>query len=148
MNTPAPSKPIDILLVEDSPTDALLTQHALSKARLINRLHIVKDGVEAIAFLRRQEPYADAPRPQLILLDLNMPRMDGREVLAELKADDNLKIIPVIVLTTSAAEEDVIKSYKLHANAYITKPVGFDAFTEAVASIENFWFAVVTLPPT
>ena len=147
MNTPTPSHPIDILLVEDSPTDAFLTQHALSKARLVNRVHTVKDGVEAIAFLRKQAPYADAPRPHLILLDLNLPRMDGREVLAEIKADDDLKIIPVIVLTTSDAEEDILTSYRLHANAYITKPVGFDAFADAVASIENFWFAVVTLPP-
>ena len=146
---PAPTvKPIEILLVEDSPTDALMTKHALARARLVNRLHVVEDGVKAIAFLRRQEPYADAPRPHLILLDLNMPRMDGREVLAEIKADENLKVIPVIVLTTSSAEEDVLKSYKLHANCYITKPVGFGAFAEAVASIENFWFAVVTLPPS
>ena len=105
MNTPTPCKPIDILLVEDSPTDTLLTKRALANARLINRLHIVEDGVKAMAFLRREEPYADAPRPQLILLDLNMPRMDGREVLAAIKADEDLKIIPVIVLTTSSAEE-------------------------------------------
>src|SRR5438067_71755 len=128
MNTPASSNPIDILLVEDSPTDSLLTRRALADAKLVNRLHIVEDGVKALAFLRKQEPYADAPRPDLILLDLNMPRMDGREVLAEIKSDEDLKIIPVIVLTTSSAEEDVLKSYKLHANCYITKPVGFGAF--------------------
>lgn len=139
--------PIDILLVEDSPTDALLTKRALAHAKLINRLHIVDDGVKAMQFLRRQEPYTDAPRPHLILLDLNLPKKNGREVLAEIKADDDLKTIPVIVLTSSSAEEDVVGSYKLHANSYITKPVGFEAFAEAVASIENFWLAVVTLPP-
>ena len=147
MNAPRLSKPIEILLVEDSPSDALLTKRALAKARFINRLHIVEDGVKAIAFLRKQEPYADAPRPHLILLDLNMPRMDGREVLAEIKTDENLTIIPVIVLTSSKAEEDVLSSYRLHANSYITKPVDFEAFADAVASIENFWFGVVTLPP-
>jgi two-component system response regulator len=141
------SKPIEILLVEDSPSDALLTKHALSSAKLVNRLHIVEDGVKAMAFLRKEEPYRDVPRPDLVLLDLNMPRKNGREVLAELKADEDLKIIPVIVLTSSSAEEDVLKSYKLHANSYITKPVGFEAFADAVTSIENFWFAVVTLPP-
>ena len=141
-------KPIDILLVEDSPTDALLTKRALADARLINRLHIVEDGVEAIDFLRRREPYADAPRPHLILLDLNMPRKDGREVLSEIKADEDLKVIPVIVLTTSQSDEDVLNSYKLHANCYIAKPVDFNSFAEAVAMIETFWFAVVTLPPS
>jgi two-component system response regulator len=139
--------PIDILLVEDSPTDALLTKRALAHAKLINRLHIVDDGVKALQFLRREAPYTDAPRPHLILLDLNLPKKSGREVLAEIKASDELKTIPVIVLTSSSAEEDVMGSYKLHANSYITKPVGFEAFAEAVASIENFWLAVVTLPP-
>jgi CheY-like chemotaxis protein len=139
--------PIDILLVEDSPTDALLTKRALAHAKLINRLHIVDDGVKAMEFLHRQAPYTDAPRPHLILLDLNLPKKNGREVLAEIKADEELKTIPVIVLTSSNAEEDVMGSYKLHANSYITKPVGFEAFAEAVASIENFWLAVVTLPP-
>ncbi len=146
MNT-STEKPIDILLVEDSPSDALLTRRAFADARFVHRLHIVEDGVKAIAFLRRQEPYADAPRPRLILLDLNMPRMDGREVLAEIKADDDLKTIPVIVLTTSNAEDDVLRSYQLHANCYVTKPVAFDSFAKAVEAIENFWFAVVTLPP-
>jgi len=141
------TKPIDILLVEDSPSDALLTKRALGDARLINRLHIVEDGVQAIAFLRNQDPYADAPRPQLILLDLNLPRKDGREVLSEIKADEDLRVIPVIVLTTSKSEEDILKSYKLHANCYIAKPVDFTSFADAIASIENFWFAVVTLPP-
>ena len=148
MNPITTSKPIDILLVEDSPTDALLTKRALADARLVNRLHIVEDGVEAIAFLRNQGRYADAPRPQIILLDLNLPRKDGREVLSEIKADEALKVIPVVVLTTSKSEEDVLKSYKLHANCYITKPVDFSSFAEAVVSLENFWFAIVTLPPT
>jgi len=147
MDIPDRIKPIEILLVEDSPTDALLTRRALERMKLINRLHIVEDGVKAIAFLRRQPPYADAPRPQLILLDLNMPRMDGREVLAEIKADEDLRIIPVVVLTTSNADVDVLRSYKLHANCYITKPVDFESFVQAIASLEHFWFAVVTLPP-
>ena len=147
MDTQVPSRLIDILLVEDSPTDVLLTKCALEEAKVMNRLHIVKDGVEALDFLHRREPYADAPRPDLILLDLNMPRKNGREVLAEIKADFDLKVIPVVVLTTSSAGEDVLRSYKLHANCYITKPVGYEAFAAAIASLENFWFAVVTLPP-
>ncbi len=147
MNTPTLSNPIEILIVEDSPTDALLTRRALADAKFFSRVHIAKDGVEAIAFLRNHAPYAAAPRPQLILLDLNMPRMGGREVLAEIKTDDDLRSIPVIVLTSSSAEEDVLSSYKLHANCYITKPVDFDAFAAAVASIENFWFFIATLPP-
>jgi two-component system response regulator len=147
MDLPDRIKPIEILLVEDSPTDALLTRRALENRKLINRLHVVEDGVKAVAFLRRQPPYADAPRPQLILLDLNMPRKDGREVLAEIKADEDLKIIPVVVLTTSNADVDVLRSYKLHANCYITKPVNFQSFVDAIASLEQFWFAVVTLPP-
>jgi len=146
MNTQANSKIIEILLVEDSPTDALLTKRALTDARMINRLHIVEDGVKALAFLRREPPYADAPRPDLILLDLNLPKKDGREVLTEIKADEHLRIIPVCVLTTSQAEEDVLKSYELHANCYIVKPVDFESFVNAVKVLENFWFAVVTLP--
>ena len=147
MDIPDHLKPIEILLVEDSPTDVLLTRRALEGSKLINRLHVVEDGVQAIAFLRREPPYADAPRPQLILLDLNMPRMDGREVLAEIKADEDLRMIPVVVLTTSNAEIDVLRSYKLHANCYITKPVDFASFVNAITSLEHFWFAVVTLPP-
>ena len=147
MDIPDHLKPIEILLVEDSPTDVLLTRRALEGSKLINRLHVVEDGVKAIAFLRREPPYADAPRPQLILLDLNMPRKDGREVLAEIKADEDLRIIPVVVLTTSNAEIDVLRSYKLHANCYITKPVDFASFVNAITSLEHFWFAVVTLPP-
>lgn len=140
-------KPIDILLAEDSPTDALLTRRALAGGKLLNRLHVVEDGVKAIAFLRQEPPYADAPRPHLILLDLNMPRKDGREVLAEIKADEELKVIPVVVLTTSNADADVLRSYQLHANCYITKPVDFDSFAAAIATLERFWFVVVTLPP-
>ena len=147
MDIPDSLKPIEILLVEDSPTDVLLTRRALEGRKLINHLHVVEDGVKAIAFLHREPPYAAAPRPQLILLDLNMPRKDGREVLAEIKADEDLRMIPVVVLTTSNAEIDVLRSYKLHANCYITKPVEFDSFVNAITSLEHFWFAVVTLPP-
>ena len=147
MSTQDNIEPIEILLVEDSPTDALLTRQALAGGKLLNRLHVVEDGVKAIAFLRRQPPYGDAPRPKLILLDLNLPRKDGREVLAEIKEDEDLRMIPVIVLTTSNAETDILRSYSLHANCYITKPVDFASFADAVADIETFWFAVVTLPP-
>ncbi len=138
--------PIEILLVEDSPTDVLMAREALDHAKVLNHLQVVEDGVEAMALLRRQGKYADAPRPDLILLDLNLPRKDGREVLAEVKADDDLKLIPVVVLTTSKAEEDVLKAYGHHANCYITKPVDFPEFAQVVKSIEHFWFAVVTLP--
>jgi two-component system response regulator len=148
MNKPAPVSPIDILLVEDSPSDALLTKQALASGKLMNRVHLVEDGEKAIAFLRRQPPYANAPRPHLILLDLNMPRKDGREVLAEIKSDEDLMVIPVIVLTTSNAESDVLRSYKLHANCYITKPMDFDSFADAISTIQDFWFALVTLPPS
>ena len=147
MNETKSMKAIEILLVEDSPTDALLTKRALAEARLINRLHHVEDGAQALAFLRRKPPFAGVPRPDLILLDLNLPKKDGREVLEEIKTDEELKIIPVVVLTTSRAEQDVLRSYRLHANCYITKPVDFDSFTDAISALENFWFAVVTLPP-
>jgi two-component system response regulator len=147
MNETKSMKAIEILLVEDSPTDALLTKRALADARLINRLHHVQDGVQALAFLRREPPFAGVPRPDLILLDLNLPKKDGREVLKEIKTDEELKVIPVVVLTTSRAEQDVLRSYRLHANCYITKPVDFDSFTEAISTLEKFWFAVVTLPP-
>ncbi len=146
MNTELQIKPIEILLVEDSPTDALLTKQALADAHLINRLHVVEDGVQALAFLRRQPPYEEMPRPDLVLLDLNLPKKNGCEVLSEMKADDDLKVIPVVVLTTSRAEEDVLKSYKLHANCYVVKPVDFASFAEAISILEKFWFAVVTLP--
>ena len=139
-------RPIDILLVEDSPTDALIAQEAFEQANLLNHLHIVEDGVEALAFLRRQGHYDAAPRPDLILLDWNLPRKSGQEVLAELKVDGELKLIPVVVLTTSQAEEDVVKAYGLYANCYIAKPVDFTNFTKAVEAIRQFWFNIVTLP--
>jgi two-component system response regulator len=139
-------RPIEILLVEDSPTDVLMTVEAFKYAKVLNNLHVVENGVDALAFLRRQGAHAGAPRPDLILLDLNLPRKDGREVLADIKADPELKIIPVVVLTTSKAEEDVVKAYGLHANCYVTKPVDFASFAEVVRSIEQFWFTVVTLP--
>ena len=139
-------RPIEILLAEDSATDVMLAEEALEQAKMRNNLHVVKDGVEALAFLRKEGKYAEVPRPDLILLDLNMPRKDGREVLAEVKADDDLKYIPVVVLTTSQAQEDVLKAYGLHANCYISKPVDFEQFTNVVRAIDQFWFTVVTLP--
>ena len=139
-------KPIELLLVEDSEPDVRLTIEALHEAKVKNRLWGVEDGVEAIDFLRRQGKYADSPRPDLILLDLNLPRKDGRQVLKEIKADDSLKRIPVVVLTTSKSEEAVLRAYDLHANCYITKPVDFNRFMEVVKSIENFWLTVVRLP--
>ena len=146
MGIPDLVKPIEILLVEDNPGDVRLTIEALKEAKVINHLTVVKDGVEALAFLRRQGSYTTAPRPHLILLDLNLPRKDGREVLADIKTDDNLKRIPVVVLTTSQDEQDVLKSYNLHANCYITKPVGLDQFVRVVRSIEDFWLGIVVLP--
>lgn len=146
MGIPDLVKPIEILLVEDNPGDVRLTVEALKEAKVINHLTVVKDGVEALAFLRRQGSYDTAPRPHLILLDLNLPRKDGREVLADIKTDDNLKRIPVVVLTTSQDEQDVLKSYNLHANCYITKPVDLDQFVRVVRSIEDFWLGIVVLP--
>jgi chemotaxis family two-component system response regulator Rcp1 len=139
-------RPVEILLVEDSPTDVLLAKEALEGSKIVNQLHTVPDGVEAMAFLRAEGKYAVAPRPSLILLDLNLPKKDGREVLAEIKTDEKLKRIPVAVLTTSKSEVDILKAYGLHANCYIVKPVNFEKFAEVVRYIENFWFAVVTLP--
>ncbi|WP_367128921.1 response regulator [Saccharothrix sp. HUAS TT1] len=141
-----PLNVIDVLLVEDDPGDALMTQEAFEHHKIRNLLHVVRDGVEALEFLRRQGPYEDAPRPGLILLDLNLPKMDGREVLAEIKADETLRPIPVVVLTTSEAEEDILRSYNLHANAYVTKPVDFDRFIEVVRQIDDFFVTVVKLP--
>jgi CheY-like chemotaxis protein len=137
---------IDVLLVEDDPGDVLMTREAFEHHKLANSLHVVEDGVEALKFLRREGDYADAPRPGLILLDLNLPKKDGREVLAEIKSDDDLCDIPVVVLTTSSAEQDVLKSYKLHANAYVTKPVNFNRFVDVVRQIDEFFVTVVTLP--
>ncbi|BAE51783.1 MULTISPECIES: response regulator [Paramagnetospirillum] len=137
----------EILLVEDNPGDARLAQEALKEGRMTSRLKVVVDGVEAMSFLRREGQYAGSPRPNLILLDLNLPRKDGRQVLAELKADEDLRRIPVVVLTTSQAEQDILRSYDLHANCYITKPVDLDRFISVVRSIEEYWCSVVTLPP-
>lgn len=138
--------PINILMVEDNPGDARLTREALKESKLANNLYHAKDGVEAMAFLRCEAPYADAPQPDIVLLDLNLPRKDGREVLAEMKEDPALKHIPVVVLTTSEAESDILRSYKLHCNCYITKPVDLDKFIQIVHGIEDFWLSVVKLP--
>ena len=141
------TKPIEILLIEDNAGDARLAQEALRDAKVANNLSWAPDGVEGLAFLRREEKYLNAPRPDLILLDLNLPRKDGREVLSEIKADEKLKRIPVVILTTSQAEEDILKAYNLYANCYVTKPVGFDQFIKVVKSIEEFWLTIVKLPP-
>jgi chemotaxis family two-component system response regulator Rcp1 len=139
--------PIEILLVEDNPGDVDLTREALEGSKIKNLLHVVGNGEEAMAFLRRKGKYTHAPRPDLVLLDLNLPRMDGREVLAQIKSDDNLKRIPVVVLTSSKAEEDVLKTYNLHANCFITKPMDLLQFVKVVHVIEDFWFTIVKLPP-
>ena len=140
-------KHIDILLVEDSPADVLITREAFAEFKIFNILHVVEDGVEAMAFLNQDGKYASVPRPDLILLDLNLPRKNGREVLAEIKNEPRLKNIPVVVLTTSHSESDVLEAYDQHANCYIVKPVGFDNFVDAMKTIRQFWFSVVTLPP-
>jgi CheY-like chemotaxis protein len=140
------SAPIEILLVEDNPGDVRLTQEALKEGKILNNLHMARDGVEAISFLRREGENGTAVRPDLILLDLNLPRKDGREVLTEIKKDEELRRIPVVVLTTSRAEEDIIRTYDCHANCYITKPVDFDQFINVIKSIENFWLSIVKLP--
>jgi len=139
--------PVELLLVEGSPGDARLAREGLSECRIHNNLHVAEDGVKAMAFLRREGEYAKAPRPDLILLDLNLPRKDGRQVLREIKEDERLKVIPIVILTTSKAEEDIIKSYSLHANCYVTKPLGLQQFLDVVRSIEDFWFTIVRLPP-
>ncbi len=140
-------KPIEILMIEDNDGDVLLTRKALRSDKVVNRLSVVNDGIEAMDFLYRRGNYASAPRPDLILLDLNLPGRDGRQVLADIKSDPNLDTIPVVILTGSEAEEDILRSYKLHANCYIVKPVDFDKIREVVAAIENFWLSVVKLPP-
>ena len=139
-------RPIEILLVEDNPGDVRLTQEALAEAKVRNNLAVARDGVEALSYLRREPPFEDATRPDLVLLDLNLPRKDGREVLAEIKADPLLRRLPVVVLTTSTAEKDVFETYDLHANCYITKPVDLDQFVGIVTSIEDFWLTIVKLP--
>ena len=137
---------VDVLIVEDNPDDVILMQESLLEAGVNVNLSVVEDGVEAMAFLRREGRYADAPSPDLILLDLNMPKKSGHEVLAEVKADDCLKLIPVVVLTTSRAQEDVVKAYKMHANCFVTKPVDLDAFIRVIHSIDNFWLHIARLP--
>jgi len=139
-------RPVEILLVDESPADVALTQEAFLDNKLCNNLHIVHDGVEAMDFLRKKGQYASVPTPDIILLDLNMPRKDGREVLAEIKTDDELKCIPVVIMTVSKDDRDILESYRLHANCYVKKPVKFEEFLEVVRAIENFWFSVVTLP--
>lgn len=141
------AKPVEILLVEDEPGDVYLTQEALRTAKITNRVHVVEDGEEAIAFLRRTGAHADAPRPDLVLLDLNLPRKDGREVLAEVKGDPALAAIPVVVLTTSKADEDILRTYRLHANCYVTKPVDLDQFMAVIRTTQEFWLTIVRLPP-
>jgi CheY-like chemotaxis protein len=145
---PTATVPVEILLAEDNAADVRLTREALKRAKVLNVLHHVEDGMEAMDFLLRKGKYADAPRPHLILLDLNMPKMGGHEVLAAVKADPSLQAIPVVVLTTSKAEEDIVQSYQLHANAYMSKPVDLDRFLSVIRSFEEFWLTVVTLPPT
>ncbi|AKB43859.1 MAG TPA: response regulator [Methanosarcina vacuolata] len=146
MRTRIAFKPVEILVVEDSKGDIGLIEEGFEDAKIGNILHIVEDGEEAIAFLRGEGQFSGSPRPDIILLDLNLPKKDGREVLEEVKGDDELKNIPIVVLTTSKAEEDILRSYNLHANAYITKPVDFDQFLDVVKSIENFWLEIVKLP--
>jgi len=146
MQTKVAAKPIEILLVEDSEGDVGLIEEVFEEAKIRNNLHVVEDGEEAILFLRGEKQFSGISRPDIILLDLNLPKKDGREVLEEIKEDDELKNIPVVVLTTSKAEEDILKSYNLHANAYVTKPVDFDQFIRVIKSIEDFWLEVVKLP--
>jgi CheY-like chemotaxis protein len=145
--TRADGTPIEVLLVEDDPGDVLMTQEAFEEHKVRNRLTVVSDGAEALSYLRREGQYTEAVRPDLILLDLNLPRRDGREVLAEVKNDPDLCRIPVVVLTTSAADEDILKSYQLHANAYVTKPVDFERFIAVIRQIDEFFVSVVKLPP-
>ncbi|MGQ4718757.1 response regulator [Streptomyces anulatus] len=144
MNTPV--QPIEVLLVEDDPGDELMTREAFEDNKIRNTLHVVRDGQEALDFLYRRGEYTEAPRPDLVLLDLNLPKYDGRQVLEQIKGDSELSLIPVVVLTTSSAEEDILRSYKLHANAYVTKPVDLDQFIAAVRQIDEFFVTVVRLP--
>jgi two-component system, chemotaxis family, response regulator Rcp1 len=148
MINPKSVKPIEILLVEDNPGDIRLTIEALKDGKLANNLTVVQDGVEAIALLHREGPYAKARRPDIILLDLNLPKLHGSEILSKLKTDERFKSIPVIILTTSKADEDILRSYQLHANCYISKPVDLDEFVRVVRSIEDFWLSIIKLPPS
>ena len=147
MSTRAGARPVEVLLVEDNPGDVRLTREALKDGKVSNNLSVVQDGVEAMRFLRREGPYADAPRPDVVLLDLNLPKKDGRQVLQEIKGDEALRTIPVVILTSSEAERDIAGAYALQANCYITKPVDLDQFITVVRSIEDFWFSIVKLPP-
>lgn len=146
METKVMGRPVEFLLAEDNPGDVRLTKEALRESKISNNLNVVPDGVEAMAFLRREGKYADAPRPDVILLDLNLPKKDGREVLAEVKADPGLRLIPVVIITSSEAEQDVLKTYELYANCYVTKPVDLEQFIKVIQSIETFWLTIVTLP--
>lgn len=143
---PAKARPVEILLVEDNEGDVLLTQEAFSEAKIANHIHVAMDGAEALEFLRKEDKYSDAKTPDMVLLDLNLPKKNGKEVLEEIKKDNNLKHIPVIIMTSSKSEEDVIKTYDLHANSYVVKPVNLEKFVHIVEAIENFWFTVVVLP--
>jgi CheY-like chemotaxis protein len=146
MNLLSNSSPIDLLLIEDDPGDVLMTREALSDAKILHNLHVADNGEAAVAFLRRSGDYADVPRPDLVFLDLNLPRLDGREVLALIKSDESLRQIPVVILTTSDAEDDIVRSYDLHANAYVTKPVDFSAFMDVVRQVDDFFLTVARLP--
>ncbi|HSI96391.1 MAG: response regulator [Methylophilaceae bacterium] len=146
METRLMGRSVEFLLAEDNPGDVRLTKEALRESKISNNLNVVPDGVEAMAFLRREGKYADAPRPDVILLDLNLPKKDGREVLAEVKADPSLRLIPVVIITSSEAEQDVLKTYELYANCYVTKPVDLEQFIKVIQSIETFWLTIVTLP--
>ena len=148
MNKRHKFKAVEILLIEDNPGDVRLTLEALKESKIINNLQVVDDGIEALSYLKKEGIYKDKPRPDLIILDLNLPRKDGREVLGEIKSDPVLKQIPIVILTTSEAEEDIIKSYELHANCYITKPVNMEQFIKVVKSVGDFWFSIVMLPPS
>ena len=141
------TRPIDILLVEDNPGDVRLTREALKDAKVLNEIYVARDGVEAMQFVHNEGSFANAPMPDIILLDLNLPKKDGREVLAEIKKDPKLRHIPIVILTTSKADEDIIRTYDLHANAYITKPVDLNRFVEIMHALEQFWFTIVKLPP-
>jgi CheY-like chemotaxis protein len=141
------ASPVEILLVEDDPGDVLITREAVESSKVANNLNVVSNGEQALQYLRREAPYEDAARPGLILLDLNLPRLDGREVLAQIKQDPDLRRIPVVVLTTSSLDEDIVRSYDLHANAYVTKPVDFDQFMSVVRQVDEFFVSIVTLPP-
>ncbi len=147
MNVRNKFKTVEILLIEDNPGDVRLTIEALKESKIMNNMHVADDGIEALSFLKKEGIYKDKPRPDLIILDLNLPRKDGREVLGEIKSEDSLKQIPIVILTTSEAEEDIIKSYELHANCYITKPVNMEQFIKVVKSVGDFWFSIVMLPP-